>query len=102
MTKSTLVVRIEFDNDKRPAVVNQLLGHIASYQNKIDGYAVTFASWADTIKEKEKLERLAEIVKGAINRSYAGGCIGTCEISTADIMDIEAQLQNLGMGKDDE
>lgn len=99
MTKSTLVVRIEFDNDKRPAVVDDLLSNMCSYDNKIDEYAVTFASWTDTISEKEKLERLAEMVDDAIVHANKGLYPGSCEIGTAEIMDIEAHLQTLKEGK---
>lgn len=58
MAISVLTVRIEFDRDKRPAIINDLFDHFHTGKpnGESGGYVVTAASWLDPMARLEELE----------------------------------------------
>lgn len=62
MSISVLTVRIEFDHDNRPAIINELFDHfnVGKPNDESGGYVVTAASWLDPMAELEELEEKIE------------------------------------------
>lgn len=62
MTISVLTVRIEFDSDNRPKIINDLFDHCFTGRpdDNVDGYVVTAASWLDPMARLEELEEKIE------------------------------------------
>lgn len=58
MAISVLTVRIEFEGNNPPAIIDQLFNNFFVRNPKYgnDGYVVTAASWLDPMAELEELE----------------------------------------------
>lgn len=62
MAISVLTVRIEFDRDNRPAIIDGLFDHfhMGKPSNENEGYVVTGASWLDPMAKLDEIEEKIE------------------------------------------